>query len=131
MSITLNYETNTLSASLQSDLDLEQLAEAALVADMKFKEAEAEKDAAKAAFKKALEARGQLNPDYRGVGVVRTVIKETKRFDKSLATQLLTPEEVAKWSTIDSALVKNNVTPDTYAMMQKSYGFSLELKVAD
>ena len=131
MSITLNYETNTLPASLQSDLDLEQLAEAALVADMEAKEAAEKQKSAKDAFKKALEARGMLDSDTKAVGVVRTVIKKTRRFDKSLAEQLLTAEEIAQYSSLDSAKVKANVAPSSYELMQKDMGWSLETKVAD
>ena len=132
--ITLDFGTETQTtapAQIDADTELERLAEAALVADMNFKEAETAKNDAKAAFKKALEARGALNPDTKAVGVVRTIVKRMRRFDKSLASQLLTAEEIAKYSTIDSAVVKANVAPNVYEMFQKDSGYSLEVKVAD
>lgn len=127
--ITLSYAE--APAQTDADTELERLAEAALVADMEAKEAAEKQKAAKDAFKKALEARGQLNPDTKGIGVVRCIIKKTRRFDKALAEQLLTPDEVAKYSSIDSALVKANVAPSAYELMQKDFGYSLEVKVAD
>lgn len=127
----VHKELELMSAPSAADIELEHLAEAALQADMAFKEAERLKDSSKAAFKKALEARGLLKQDTRAVGVVRTIIKKTRRFDPALAKQLLTAEEVAKYSDISSALVKANVAPAVYEMFQADQGYSLELKVAD
>ena len=124
-------ELELMSSPSAAEIELEHLAEAALQADIEFKEAEIKKDSAKAAFKKALEARGQLNPDNKNVGVVRTIIKRMRRFDPALAKQLLTAEEIAKYSDISSALVKANVAPSVYEMFQKDSGYSLEVKVAD
>jgi hypothetical protein len=114
-----------------ADIELEHLAEEALKADLEAKEAADRQKAAKDAFKKALQDRGMLASDTKAVGPVRTIIKKTRRFSKTLAKQLLTPEEVAKYSDIDSALVKANVAPNVYEMFQEDQGFSLELKVAD
>lgn len=113
------------------DVELEALAEAALMADMEFKDAETKQKSAKDAFKKALADRGLLKQDTKAVGVVRTIIKKTRRFDPNLAKQLLSAEEIAKYSDISSALVKANVAPNVYEMFQADQGFSLELKVAD
>lgn len=131
MTIELNFDQIIAQARTNPNIELEHLAEAALQADIAFKEAERVKDSTKAAFKKALEARGQLNQDTRAVGVVRTVIKRLRRFDPNLAKQLLTAEEVARYSDISSALVKANVAPNVYEMFQADQGYSLELKVAD
>ena len=128
--ITLDFAT---SAPEITDAELEILAERALNADIAAKEAAEAQKTAKEAFKKALEERGQLNGDYKGIGVVRTIIKNVRRWDEKRAMQLLTPEEVERYSTkkLDSALVKRNVTPDTFELMQADYGYSLEVKVAD
>lgn len=127
----VHKELELMTPPSAADIELEHLAEEALEADIAFKEAERKKDSTKAAFKKALEARGQLKQDTRAVGVVRTIIKKTRRFDPALAKQLLTPEEIAKYSDISSALVKANVAPKVYEMFQADQGYSLELKVAD
>lgn len=111
------------------DSMLEELAEEALEADQAAKDAVARQASTKAALKKALEEAGQLDPDTKAVGVVRTIIKRVRRFSKDLAEELLTPEEVAQYSSIDSAKVKANVAPTVYEMMQADQGFSLELKV--
>lgn len=111
------------------DAWLELLAEEALEADIAAKEAVAKQASTKAALKKALEEAGKLNGDTKAVGIVRTIIKRTRRFDASLAKELLTPEEVAKYSDISGSLVKANVAPAVYELMQADQGFSLELKV--
>jgi hypothetical protein len=128
--ITLDFET---TAPTVTDEELEQLALDALTADISAKEAAERQKVAKDAFKKALEERGQLNGDYKGVGVVRTIIKPSRRFDAALAKTLLTEEEIEKFSTktLDSKLIQRNVSPDVYELMQKSSGWSLEVKVAD
>lgn len=112
-----------------ADAELEALAEEALEADMAAKAAIVLQASTKAAFKEALEKTGKLNGDTKAVGIVRTIIKRTRRFDPSLAEQLLTPEEVAQYSAISGALVKANVAPAAYELMQSDQGFSLELKV--
>lgn len=120
-----------LSAPSAADIELEHLAEEALQADIAAKEAARVQESTKAAFKKALEARGQLNQDTRAVGVVRTIIKKTRKFDPALAKQLLTAEEIAEYSDISAAKVKANVAPKVYEMLQADQGYSLELKIAD
>jgi hypothetical protein len=112
-----------------AETKLELLAEAALEADIAAKEAIALQASTKAAFKEALEKAGKLDGDTKAVGVVRTIIKRTRRFDPKLAEQLLTSEEVAKYSAISGSLVKANVAPAAYELMQADTGFSLELKV--
>jgi hypothetical protein len=137
MSLTLNTGTAapaklTLSGKTKQELvdaELEALAEAALEADIAAKAAVAKQESAKKAFKEALEKAGKLDGDTKAVGVVRTIIKRTRRFDSKLAEQLLTSEEIAKYSAISGALVKANVAPAAYELMQADTGFSLELKV--
>jgi hypothetical protein len=137
MSLSLNTGTSaptklTLSGKTKEELieaELEALAEAALEADIAAKAAVAKQESAKKAFKEALEKAGKLDGDTKAVGVVRTIIKRTRRFDPKLAEQLLTPEEVAKYSAISGTLVKQNVAPAAYELMQADTGFSLELKV--
>jgi hypothetical protein len=126
---TLTLSTEPATSTVNDRL--EALAETALMADMAFKEAKEHAESTKAAFKKALEAAGKLNPDFKGIGVVRTVIKEVKRFDPKLAVQLLTVAEIAQYSALSGALVKDNVAPSVYALMQAPGTTSLELKVAD
>jgi hypothetical protein len=137
MTLTLNTGTSAasklnLSGQTKEELieaELEALAEEALEADIAAKDAVAKQASTKAALKKALEEAGKLDSDTKAVGVVRTIIKRVRRFDAKLAEELLTPEEVAKYSAISSALVKANVAPTVYEMMQADQGFSLELKV--
>lgn len=132
MSLALNTSTGSapkLSLVPSLDLALEALAEEALEADIEFKAAEARKDSAKKALKEALEAAGKLDQDTKAIGVVRTIIKRTRRFDAKLAEQLLTPEEIAAYSSVNSAKVKANVAPSAYELMQADLGWSLEVKV--
>lgn len=127
MALTLNVGT----AETVSTFDLEALAEKALNDQIIFNEAKANAESSKAAFRKALEESGNLNPDFKGTSLVRTIVKNVSRFDPKKAVELLTPEEVARYSALSGSLVKNNVTPDTYALMQSPGTTSLELKVAD
>jgi len=121
----------SLSGKTKEELleaELEALAEEALEADMEFKAAEAKKDAAKKRLKDALEKAGKLDKDTKAIGVVRTIIKETKRFDPELAKAQLTKKLIAECSTISGTLVKAKVTPAQYEAMQSPQGYSLELK---
>lgn len=134
MSLTLNTATAPTLTLVQpprpyQDAMLEELAEEALEADIEFKAAEARKDSAKKALKDALEKAGKLDQDTKAIGVVRTIIKKTRRFSAELAEQLLTPEEIAKYSSVNSAKVKANVAPAAYELMQADLGWSLEVKV--
>lgn len=129
---TLTLDTRTAPATQDrpfQDSMLEELAEAALEADIAAKAAIATQESAKKAFKEALEAAGKLDQDTKAVGVVRTIIKRVRRFDPKLAEQLLTPEEIAAYSAISGAKVKQNVAPAAYELMQADQGFSLELRV--
>jgi len=119
----------TTPEAAAADLQLEFLAEEALQADIEAKAAVAKQESAKKALKDALAAAGKLDQDTKAVGVVRTIIKRVRRFDPKLAEQLLTPEEIAKYSAISGALVKANVAPTVYELLQSDQGFSLELRV--
>lgn len=121
----------TLNTESETSIDLEHLAESALRADMAAKEATERAKELKDQLKEALDKAGKLNGDTKAIGNARTVIKQVRRFDAKLAAELLTPEEAAKYSKIDGTLVKKNVTPDTYELMQRDFGYSLELKVND
>ena len=126
MSLTLS----TRPALVHQD-DLEALAETALMADLAFKEAKEKAESTKAAFKKALEDAGKLNPDFKGIGIVRTVIKEVNRFDPKKAVELLNESEIRECSALSGTLVKQNVAPSVYALMQSPGTTSLELKVGE
>lgn len=127
--ISLNFDELVDTIKFESDTELERLAEAALIADINAKEAAEVQKSAKEALKKALEARGQFNPDFKGIGAVRTVIKTVSRFDPAKAVELLTPEEIAQCSALSGTLVKQNVAPAVYSLMQSPGTTSLELKV--
>lgn len=111
-------------------MSLEQLAEYALRADIAAKESAEEAKRAKDELKAALEADGKLNGATKAIGNVRLIVKPSRRFSEALALELLTPEEATRYSVLklDSALVKRNVTPDTYELMQSGNGYSVELK---
>lgn len=130
--LSLNFEPAITTAAPEiADAELEHLAELALEADMEAKAAAEKQKAAKEAFKKALEVRNALNQNTRNVGIVRTVIKNVRRWDEKKAKELLNADEIERYSVskLDSALVKRNVTPDTYELMQADFGYSLEVKV--
>lgn len=126
MSLTLS----TRPALVHQD-ELEALAETALMADLAFKEAKEKAESTKAAFKKALEDAGKLNSDFKGVGIVRTVIKEVNKFDPKKAVELLNEAEIRECSALSGTLVKQNVAPSVYALMQSPGTTSLELRLTD
>lgn len=110
---------------------LERLAETALAAQMKAKEATEAADKATAAFKEALEAAGKLDEDTRAVGIVHTTIYPTRRFDETLARSLMTQKlqkECSK-TVLDTKLVQAKVSPEQYKAMQKTSGWTLKISV--
>lgn len=123
----------TLNTASETAIDLEHLAESALRADMAAKEATDKADELKTQFKEALAKTGKLNGDTKAVGNARTVISPNRRFSQKLAKELLTEDEIAKYSktVIDPDLVKANVSPDVFALMQDDNGWKLGLKVND
>ena len=112
-------------------IDLDALAEEALYDDMVLKEATAKAKASKDKFKKALDEQGLLNPDFKGTDLVRVIVKAPMVFDPKKAMQILTPAEIAKYSAISGALVKANISPNDYAVLQSPGSISVTLQVAD
>lgn len=114
-----------------SESDLERLAELALTADIRAKDAAAEAKSATDAFRKALEAANMLDSDTKAVGVVRTVIYPTKRFDETLARSLMTQKLQKECSKVvlDTKLVQAKVSPEQYEQFQKVSGWTMKLSV--
>ena len=106
---------------------LERLAEEALTADIRAKDAAAEAKSATDAFRKALAEANMLDSDTKAVGIVRTTIFPTKRFDETLARSLMTQKLQKECSKVvlDSALVKAKVSPEQYEAFQKVSGMTL------
>lgn len=117
----------------QSDQDthLEMLAEAALAAQKREKDAALEAKSATAALRDALEAAGKLNADNKNVGIVRTVIYPTKRFDETLARSIMTKklQKECEKTVLDTAAVKKNVSPADYEKMQVVSGMTMKLSL--
>lgn len=114
-----------------SQSELERLAELALTADIRAKDAAAEAKSATEAFKKALEAANMLDGDTKAVGVVRTVIYPTKRFDETLARSLMSQKlqkECSK-TVLDTKLVQAKVSPEQYEAFQAVSGWTMKLSV--
>ena len=111
--------------------DLDALAEQALADDMALKEVTAKAKASKDKFKKALDEQGLLNPDFKGTDLVRVIVKAPMVFDPKKALAILTPAEIAKYSAISGALVKANLSPNDYAVLQSPGSISVTLQVAD
>lgn len=130
MSLTLNTGP-VQSTTSPTDAELERLAELALTADIRAKDAAAEAKSATEAFKKALEAANMLDGDTKAVGVVRTVIYPTKRFDETLARSLMTQKlqkECSK-TVLDPKLVQVKVSPEQYEQFQAVSGWTMKLSV--
>lgn len=127
---TLTLNTGTTEQDT-FDFDLEALAEKALNDQIIFDEAKANAESSKAAFRKALEDSGKLNPDFKGTSLVRTIVKNVSRFDPKKAVELLNAEEISQCSALSGTLVKANVAPSVYALMQSPGTTSLQIKVSD
>jgi hypothetical protein len=114
-----------------ADYELEALAELALNADLRAKNAATEAKSANDAFRKALIASGKLNADTHAVGPVRTVIYPTKRWNEALARTLMTKklQKECEKTVLDSAAVKAKVSPEVYETMQEVSGWTLKLSV--
>lgn len=135
MTISLNVQ-NAIShevAKIQhaADAELERLAELALTADIWAKDAAAAAKSAADAFKKALEEANMLDSDTKAVGIVRTTIFPTKRFDETLARSLMSQKLQKECSKIvlDSKLVQAKVSPEQYEQFQKVSGMTLKLSI--
>jgi len=114
-----------------ADTQLELLAEAALAAQKREKDATLEAKSATAAFREALEAAGKLNADNKAVGIVRTVIYPTRRFNEELARGIMTKKlaKECEKTVLDTAAVKKNVSPADYERMQETTGYTLKLSL--
>ena len=114
-----------------TEAELEALAEAALAAQQAEKAATLAAKSATDAFRKALEAAGKLNADNKAVGIVRTVIYPTKRFDETTARAVMTKKlaKECEKTVLDTAKVKANVSPADYERMQITTGFTLKLSL--
>jgi hypothetical protein len=130
---TLTLVTSPAPKTTKANIDviLEGLAEAALEAQRKAKEAEEEAKAATDAFRSALEEVGKLDADTKAVGIVRTTIYPTKRFNETLARSLMTKklQKECEKTVLDSAAVKRHVSPVDYERMQVTTGWTLKLSV--
>lgn len=117
--------------TIDTDTELEMLAEAALAAQQREKDAALEAKSATAAFREALDAAGKLNADNKAVGIVRTVIYPTKRFDEETARGLMTKklQKECEKTVLDSAKVKANVAPAVYESMQVTSGMTLKISL--
>lgn len=120
MTITLNTETA---------VDIDQLAAVALADDMEAKEAADKAKKSKEVLRKALEAQGRLNPDEKGTDLVHFTIKAPMVFDPKKAMQLLNADEIAACSALSATLVKKNIAPVAYELMQSPGTISLGLTV--
>lgn len=121
----------SLSPAADVEYALEALAEAALTAQSRANDAAAEAKSATDAFKNALEAAGKLDADTKAVGIVRTVIYPTRRFDETLARSLMTAKLQKECSQVvlDTKLVQAKVSPEQYEAMQKTSGYTLKLSI--
>jgi DNA-binding protein H-NS len=115
----------------EDEMRLELLAEAALMAQQKAKEAEEAAKAATDAFRQALEAAGKLNEDTKAVGIVRTTLYPTRRFSEDLARSIMTKKlaKECEKTVLDSNAVKRNVSPADYERMQSVTGWTMKLSV--
>jgi len=121
------------TAPSQSEVEylLERLAEDALAAQQAEKAATLAAKSATEAFRKALDAAGKLNADNKAVGIVRTVIYPTKRFDEETARGILTKKlaKECEKTVLDTAKVKANVSPAVYESMQVTTGMTLKISL--
>jgi uncharacterized protein YjaG (DUF416 family) len=130
--LTLNTKTaKELGLVVNTDAELERLAELALAAQQAEKEAALVAKSATDAFRKALADAGKLDSDTKAVGIVRTTIFPTKRFDETLARGILTKklQKECEKVTLDSAKVKALVAPAQYEQMQAVSGMTLKLSI--
>lgn len=114
-----------------ADAKLELLAEQALEAQQEEKEAALKAKSAVAAFREALYKAGKLDADTKAVGIVRTVIYPTKRFDETTARGLMSKrlQKECEKTVLDSAKVKALVAPAVYEEFQITTGMTLKLSI--
>lgn len=129
---TLTLVTEASSAKIiDTDAELELLAEVALELQQAAKEAEETAKKATDAFRQALEAAGKLDADTKAVGIVHTTIYPTRRFSEDLARSIMTKklQKECEKTVLDSAAVKRNVSPAEYERMQSTTGWTMKLSV--
>jgi hypothetical protein len=131
LSLVTSNPITTIQELRDSDTELEMLAEAALAAQQRSKDAALEYKSAEDAFRKALDAAGKLNADNKAVGIVRTVIYPTKRFDEETARGIMTKklQKECEKTVLDTAKVKANVSPADYERMQVTTGMTLKISL--
>lgn len=127
----MSPKLSLVSSPYTEDDHLETLAELALAAQKREKDAKTEAESATAAFRDALEKAGKLDADTKAVGIVRTVIYPTRRFSETLARGLMTKklQKECEKTVLDTAAVKKNVSPADYERMQETTGFTLKLSL--
>lgn len=113
--------------------NIDDLALAALKADMLAKDAEDKAKEAKANLYEALEKAGALNPDTKALGHVRTKIQPNRYFAVDEALQSL-PKKVQKEVMVskpDPKLVQGHLTPIQRETFMKDHPqrFKLSLEV--
>jgi hypothetical protein len=129
--LTSPAETEAWTDASLLEAQLELLAEQALDAQQEEKEAALKAKSATEAFRKALDAAGKLNADNKAVGIVRTVIYPTKRFDEATARTVMTKKlaKECEKTVLDSAKVKANLAPADYEKCQVTTGMTLKISL--
>jgi len=129
--VTRPAETEAWTEESLADAKLELLAEQALEAQQEVKAAETKAKSATDAFRNALAEAGKLDKDTHAVGIVRTTIFPTKRFDEATARGVMTKklQKECEKTVLDSAKVKANVSPADYEKMQITTGMTLKLSI--
>jgi CRISPR/Cas system-associated protein Csm6 len=131
LNLTVDSPAPVVTKPAVSENLLELLAEQALEAQQEADKAATAAKAATEKFRKALEAAGKLDADTKVVGIVRTTIFPTARFNEDLARGLLTKklQKECEKTVLDSALVKAKVSPEQYKQMQAVTGMTLKLSI--
>lgn len=124
-------ETEAWTDASLLEAQLELLAEQALEAQQEEKEAALKAKSAVAAFREALDKAGKLDADTKAVGIVRTVIYPTRRFDEATARGLMSKrlQKECEKTVLDSAKVKALVAPAVYEEFQITTGMTLKLSI--
>lgn len=109
--------------------NLENLAQAALAADIKAKEAKDYADEAKAIFVEALIAEGKFNANTKAVGDVRTKVTPNRFFDAEAAFESLDKktQKAVLVTKPDPKLIQANITPVQKEQFMKDYAVPFKL----
>jgi hypothetical protein len=111
---------------------LENTAQIALRAQIKFDAAKGELEKAKKELIGELMDLGMFNKDTQAVGMVKTNITPNRFFDVDFAVTLVTPEDIeaSTIEVIDAELLKQHMTPIQKEQAMKDYPvpFKLGLK---